>query len=123
MNFFRFTSVTVSPFLNMMSSFPNVVIRFRREEYQNRIDYTWGYKKTIIDDKNFEISDYFIKSQETVEFNLRDNDIFKIVSGNGLLIGQDQRVMRENETAYAKGKLKFKALSNSVIETIISRKL
>ena len=94
-----------------------------REEYQNRIDYTWGYKKTIIDDKNFEISDYFIKSQETVEFNLRDNDIFKIVSGNGLLIGQDQRVMRENETAYAKGKLKFKALSNSVIETIISRKL
>ncbi len=94
-----------------------------REEYRNRTDYTWGYKKTVIDDKNFEISDYFIKSDETVEFNLSQSDIFKIVSGSGVSIDQNQRVMRENEIAYAKGKLKFKALSNSVIETIISRKL
>ncbi|MCW6169225.1 MAG: nucleotidyltransferase family protein [Thermoplasmatales archaeon] len=94
-----------------------------REEYKNRTDYTWGYKKTIVDDKNFEISDYFIKSEETVEFHLGDNDIFKVVYGSGVLINQDHRVLKENEITYAKGELKFKALSNSVAETIISRKL
>jgi len=91
-----------------------------REEYQNRSDYPWGFKRDSFDNEKFQVTTYYLKSGETIDVEVHVNNLLRVISGYGIIADTVNRKFKQNDNLVGDGVLKLIALSDTVFELILS---
>ncbi|BAB59577.1 NDP-sugar pyrophosphorylase [Thermoplasma volcanium GSS1] len=93
-----------------------------REEYKNRDDYPWGYRKVAYDDEDAKIEEYFIKTGEKAMMDLDKGAIIKVIDGQGIIDDGEKTGIREGNIRHASGSIYVTAIENCRFEVIRSKK-
>ncbi len=92
-----------------------------REEYRNRTDYAWGFKKELFSNERFVASSYYVKSGESVDVELRKGSLARIISGYGLILNENSNRFKENDIIVGDNPVKIQAESDTTFEMFFSQ--
>lgn len=89
-----------------------------RKEYSNREDKKWGFTKTIFAEDSKEIREYFIKSGEEAEIEIKKKSVLRILKGSGIMGDTEKSRAEQNRVFSLEKNATIRALEDVSAELI-----
>ncbi|HLH86157.1 MAG TPA: nucleotidyltransferase family protein [Thermoplasmataceae archaeon] len=89
-----------------------------RKEYSNRVDYSWGYRKTVFKEGDKSIVDYYIKSDEKLSLATHSNFTVRVLKGSGLIRTGNTSSYTSDDVIVGKGSVIIEARTPTILQLI-----
>ncbi len=84
-----------------------------RKEYENRMDFPWGFRKRVFSSGDRKMDDYYVRADQNLAVDIDGSSVVRITSGRGRISSDTEKMYSENDVLSVSSRFRISPLENT----------